>query len=174
MRDGGTCAGSSSRGAWHSLSVTGKERGVTGVTVRISAPWTRDLDSRRKPWERLLDVVRQKDGGSDRRLYFSLREQALLPDQVVSFSFFLFILLNPVLMHREMPDGGGSCLPQRNTPSKSCQNSLPRRKPSRLFTWQCAAKCTCIRICTRACAHTHTHRSFGYIYFLLKMLSHAG
>lgn len=92
MRDRDTCAGSSSRGAWHSLSVTRKERGVTAVRVRISAPWTRDLDSRRKPWERLLDVVRQKDGGSDLRLYFSLVEQALVPNQVVSFflSFFPF------------------------------------------------------------------------------------
>lgn len=81
------------------------------------------------------------------KLCFLLVELVLVPDE--ESSFFSFFLLNPISVHREMPDGGGPCLPQSNAPSKSCQHSLPRKN---------LTDCLLGRVqLTGRRAHTHTH-----------------
>ena len=83
-----------------------------------------------KPGDRLVDFVRWEGVVQNLKLQcWSLRR----------FPFFFFPLLSPILVNREMPDGGGPCLPQSNAPSRSRQHSLPREKSSRLSPWQYAA-----------------------------------
>lgn len=142
------------RGSWgpgaSAVNTGRRERGPREEGSRSRAPWTRDLDT---------EEALGKAGGfhqgarlvvQNLKLCFLLVELVLVPDE--ESSFFSFFLLNPISVHREMPDGGGPCLPQSNAPSKSCQHSLPRKN---------LTDCLLGRVqLTGRRAHTHTHTPF--------------